>query len=143
MAIVDAAYLDTIATGTRIVDLADDDADGDADTTVLTTICTAAIGRFESAARRGGFSLPIDETDLVASAKMYVGWYALGLLGRRRPEYRDAAGRFPYHLEFTEAEGFFARLSKGEELLYPSRETGEEEAGLSTVVVVSRPRRGW
>ncbi|MEZ4395035.1 MAG: hypothetical protein R3A48_28490 [Polyangiales bacterium] len=101
MAIIDAAYLDTIATSARIVDLADDDADGEADTTVLTTVLTAAIGRFEGAARRGGLSLPIDETDLVASAKTYVGWYALGLLGRRRPEYRDTAGRYPYHLEFT------------------------------------------
>lgn len=140
---IDAAYLSTIATSTRIVDLADDDADGTADATVLATICTAAIGRFEGAARRGGFSLPIDEADLVASAKLYVGWYALGLLGRRRPEYRDAAGRFPYHLEFAEAEAYFGRLATGGEVLYPSREDSEVEAGLTRVVVATRPRRGW
>lgn len=143
MAIIDAAYLDTIATSARIVDLADDDADGEADTTVLIMVLTAAIGRFEGAARRGGFPLPIDETDLVASAKTYVGWYALGLLGRRRPEYRDLAGRFPYHLEFTEAEQYFTRLATGGEILYPAREDAEVEAGLTRVVVASRPRRGW
>lgn len=144
MAALTQTYLETIATGARLVDLTDDDEDGLSDAAPIAAAISAANARLNGAARRAGHTLPLDESALSDDACMYRGWYALGLLGMRRPQYRDAAGRYPYHVEKAEAEAFFARVASGEEPLYPlADDDGESEPSDVGTSCVTNTSRGW
>lgn len=145
MAILDQTYLETIATGARLVDLTDDDADESADSAPIAAAIAAAHARLNGAARKAGHTLPLDEAQVSNDAKLYAGWYALGLLGKRRPEYRDAASRAPYFVELAEAEDFFRRLAAGEEVLYPlaDQDGGTSEPSDTGTSCVTNTSRGW
>lgn len=144
MAILTQAFLETIATGARLVDLTDDDGDGDADTAPITAAIAAAHARLNGAARKAGHTLPLDESQVSDDAKLLIGWYALGFLGKRRPEYRDAQGRAPYHVELAEAEAFLKRLASGEEVLYPlAEDDGESEPSDAGTSCITNASRGW
>lgn len=145
MAILDQTFLETIATGARLVDLTDDDGDDTADAAPIAAAIAAAHARLNGAARKAGHTLPLDESQVSADAKLLIGWYALGFLGKRRPEYRDAQGRAPYHVELAEAEAFLKRLASGEEVLYPLAEDdgGTSEPSDAGTSCITNASRGW
>lgn len=119
---VTLAQLEAIMAAPRLVDCLDDDESGSlspAEEALATDPDYGTIARAASVAdgylALGGYSVPLAGDEVTPAMRHHVAFLAAHYSASRRPQYRDAQGRAPYHAEAAAALEFFKALRDREQ----------------------------
>lgn len=96
MALITQSQWETVIGAARVVDLCDDDASGTADAAVVSAVLDQASDFVQEYAVAAGATITTPTSAMVRRIAMVAAYYAAS----RRPQYRDAQGNPPYHVEY-------------------------------------------
>lgn len=105
-AYIDQTYLAARMGSPSLVDCCDDTGGGTPTSAAVTAVIEDASAMVDDYAIRAGHTLPLASTTVTAGLKLRTAWLAMHLAARRRPQFRDARGTFPYDEEYKEAQAW-------------------------------------